>query len=134
MRGDTERWGEMGRDGEMWGDVGRDGEMWGEMGRYGETWDMGRSGGMWGDVGEMWRQAGAHHVVRLGHALDAVAEEVGVRLVGVEEERLFTARVCVKRRCSQAGARLAWRGGRARLAGLEHEVVEQVPRPFPDSS
>ena len=61
---------------------------------------------MWGDVGrcgEMWRQAGAHHVVRLGHALDAVAEEVGVRLVGVEEERLFTARVCVKRRCSQAG-------------------------------
>ena len=112
--------------------------MGGEMGRWGERWgDTERHGEIWGDVGrcgEMWRQAGAHHVVRLGHALDAVAEEVGVRLVGVEEERLFTARVCVKRRCSQAGARLAWRGGRARLAGLEHEVVEQVPRQFLDSS
>ena len=127
----------MGRDGERWGDVGRCGERWGDVGRDGEIRrDMGH-GEMWWDVGrcgEMWRQAGAHHVVRLGHALDAVAEEVGVRLVGVEEERLFTARVCVKRRCSQAGARLAWRGGRARLAGLEHEVVEQVPRPFLDSS
>lgn len=41
-----------------------------------------------GDVNEFGGEPGSHHVVGAGHALDAVAAEVGVDEVGAEEHGL----------------------------------------------